>query len=312
MTLYILLGIAVGVVLGYLIGLIILKKNKAVWEERLSTSKDRLEQLKRESAQSLSMERAKLDEAEQKVAQTLEDLNRARQELEEQRKQVGQLQSNQQDVESARVKAVELAEAHKMARQQAEGRCKQAEAQASQVQQQLKTMQATVQSLEAEKANLSQSAERHGREVARLRAELAAAQEGSASTPGLEESVEVFANTDGTLEGVLRVLMETEHQQAAVLADTNGIVVAAAGETSLKEGMAATSQLVGNIVKQLGGVVPFTELRSYHIQDDSSNVIAGRSFICAGEFIGLATYGPRLPSNRVMDGAMANLSAILD
>jgi hypothetical protein len=59
-------------------------------------------------------------------------------------------------------------------------------------------------------------------------------------------------------------------------------------------------------------MVPFAKLRSYHLEDDKTNVISGRAFLCAGETVGLATYGPRVPSRRLLDGAMANLSSILE
>jgi hypothetical protein len=58
-------------------------------------------------------------------------------------------------------------------------------------------------------------------------------------------------------------------------------------------------------------MVPFSQLRSFVLQDNMSNVLAGRTFECAGETVGLATYGPRLPEERVVKGAMSNLGAIL-
>ena len=48
------------------------------------------------------------------------------------------------------------------------------------------------------------------------------------------------------------------------------------------------------------------------LQDNDTNVISGRFFDCAGEQVGLATYGPRIPNERILDGAMANLSSILE
>ena len=64
--------------------------------------------------------------------------------------------------------------------------------------------------------------------------------------------------------------------------------------------------------KRLNDMVPFAGVRAFYLQDTASNVIAGRAFLCAGETIGLATYGPRIPSDRILDGAMANLSAALE
>jgi hypothetical protein len=138
---------------------------------------------------------------------------------------------------------------------------------------------------------------------------VAAAKQASSN---LEETMEAFDASDGSLDGVLKTLMDAEGQKAAVLADANGIIVAGVGDPSLREGMAATSQLVGSLCTQLVDMVPFSSVRSYYLQDTQSNVIAGRAFNCSGETIGLATYGPRIPSDRLLDGAMANLSAILD
>jgi hypothetical protein len=58
--------------------------------------------------------------------------------------------------------------------------------------------------------------------------------------------------------------------------------------------------------------VPFSSIRAYALQDTQTNVIAGRAFMCQGETVGLVTYGPRTPGDRVLDGAMASLSAALE
>jgi len=41
-------------------------------------------------------------------------------------------------------------------------------------------------------------------------------------------------------------------------------------------------------------------------------VLSGRTFNCAGERISLATYGPHIPADRLLDGAMAHLNAALE
>ena len=178
----------------------------------------------------------------------------------------------------------------------------------AQAQQQIKEMNAQLEQLATDKASLAEANQRQNKELHRLRGEVAS---GRSSTSGLEESVEVFAGSDGSLEGILRILLETEGQSTAVVADTNGIIVAAAGEDDLKEGIAATTQVVRAATSQLTGMVPFNALQSYVLRDADFNVISGRFFHCAGENVGLATYGPRSPNDRVLDGAMANLSSIL-
>jgi len=305
-----------GLVAGLVIGLVMAKSKAAAWEEQLSSTRDKLEQLKAQSTRSLEAERAKLKDASQKLATAVEESKSLKKKADKQAKeneavkgQAQQIQASLQKVDTARGKAEEMAEAHRQARQQAEGRCKQAEGLTAEVKQEAQQLRTHLDAATSEKTALQQTVDRQAKEVQRLRADLSAA---GAAGSGLDQSMEAFAETDGSLEGVLNVLLENEGQAAVVLADTNGIVVSAVGEHGLKEGLAASAQLVDSIIKQFEGMVPFGALRSYYIQDDEANVIAGRAFKCAGETVGLVTYGPRVPDQRILDGARANLSAILE
>jgi hypothetical protein len=310
----IIIGLVGGVVVGLVIGMVMAKNKAAVWEERLSATRDKLEKIKSESTRNLEASKSKLKSTEEKLAAAKEEATKFKgdaatssQAAEAHKGQAEQAQASLQQLEAERTKVTEMAEAQKQARQQAEGRCKQAEALTSQVQQQVKQLETQLQTVNTDMESIQQTVDRRTKEVQRLRAEVS-----SGGGAGLDESMEAFAETDGTLEGVLKVLLDNEGQQAAVLADTNGIVISGLGQTDLKDGMAATAQLIGSIIKQLDGMVPFGILRSYYIQDDQTNVIAGRAFICAGETVSLVTYGPRIPSERVLDGARANLGAILE
>lgn len=299
-----------GLGIGYGLGFILSKQKANQLEEQLGSSKDKLDSLKREASRAIEAERTKVKEAAQKIeeaAKYRQAFEQHKQQFEAQRAQFEQIQASLQEVEAARAKAVELAEAHKQTRLQAEGRMKQAEMLAGQSRQEVHQMEAQIQQLITEKNNFKEQAERQGKEINRLRA-----QSPGTAAEGAAPSIEAFGDSGGSLEGVLQVLLEQEGQSAAVLADANGIVVSAVGDNSLKDGIAATSRLVDSLVKQLDGMVPFTTLRSYCFQDEASNVLTGRAFACAGETIGLATYGPREPAERLMDGAMVNLSAILD
>ncbi len=304
---------AVGAVAGFLVGFIVArsmaKKQEAAWKASLDETRQKLETAKRDSAAALEKEKARATEAEGKAKEKGDKLTAAEKSLEQLKGQVKQLQAAQQDLEASRGKAASAAEAHAAARQQAEGRVKQAEALAAQTQQALTAAQGQLQKTQSELAGAQDAADRRAKEVQKLRAEVAAAKQGGSS---LDESVKAFANADGSLDTILKTLMDSEGQKAAVLADANGIIVAAVGETALKEGMAATSQLIGSIATQLVDMVPFSSVRSYYLQDTQQNVLAGRAFNCQGETIGLATYGSRIPSDRVLDGAMASLSAALE
>jgi myosin heavy subunit len=295
-----------GLGIGYGLGFIMAKQRASQLEQQLESSRDKLSSLKQEATRAIEAERAKIKGAAQQIEEAgkyRQAYEQYKQQFEAQRTQLEQIHASLQEVEAARAKAVELAEAHKQTRLQAEGRMKQAEMLAGQSRQEVHQLEAQVQQLIAEKNRFREQAAQQGK---RLQTSAPAAAESAASP------IEAFGDSGGSLEGVLQVLLEQEGQSAAVLADANGIVVSAVGDNSLKDGIAATSRLVDSLVKQLDGMVPFTSLRSYCFQDEASNVLTGRAFACAGETVGLATYGPREPAGRIMDGAMANLSAILE
>jgi hypothetical protein len=302
-------GVVVGAVIGYLIGFLGQKKYIAHWQGRHAETEKRLEATKRDASAQLETERGRVADSEKKLVDAKAKISEQEKSIEQQRLQLKQAQTALQDVEAARLKAVTQVEAAGNARVQAEGRCKQAETMAAQGQRALAQAEGQLKGAVAEIESFKQAGERHAKELQRLRSELTAAKH---ATSNLEEAMDAFDGSDGSLDGVLTTLMELEGQKAAVLADANGIIVAGVGDPKLREGMAATSQLVGSLCTQLVDMVPFSSVRSYYLQDTQSNVIAGRAFMCSGETVGLATYGPRVPSDRHLDGAMANLSAILE
>jgi myosin heavy subunit len=307
----------IGLAIGFLVALS--QKNKAVaeYEKRLDEARQKLEAARKEAGEHMEKERSRAVDAERKAKETEEKVAQLQKAAEEQkrsfaelRSQLGQAQASLTETEAARAKAVAQAEANQNARTQAEGRTKQAETHSLQLQKKIEESSAQLQAVQSEVEAQKEAAERRAKEVQKLRAEVTSLKR--ASSAGLDESMEVFAGTEGSLEGTLKALMEAEGQKAAVLADANGIVVAAVGEKSVMEGMAATSQLVGSLCTQLVDMVPFSSVRAYLLQDTQANVIAGRAFVSGGETIGLATYGQRVPSDRVLDGAMANLKVALE
>lgn len=298
-----------GLFLGYIIGLVQLKQNKGTWEQQLAGARDKLAALKKDAQGKIQQAQQQVTEAEQKAASANEKVAQMSKALQQAQDEGQQATAAAQECEAARAQVLELADAHKKARQQAEGRCKQAETLAAQNQQAAQQLQHELESARAEATRLAETGQRQSQELSRLRAQLAGAQPESEAGLG---SMELFADAGSSLEGVLTTLMEHEGQRTAVLADANGIVVAAVGEADLKEGMAATTQLVGSLTKQLEGMVPFSELRAFHLADTGSNVLCGRAFPCAGERVGLATYGPRLPAARVLDAAQSSVAAILE
>lgn len=306
---YAAVGALVGAIIGYFLGSGPSKSEKERLEEELSQARDELGAVKRQSLGAVDKEKARAGETLEKLAALQEQAGQLRQELDAARNETEQVRARTAEVEKAHTKALEAAEAHKMARQQAEGRHRQAEQVANDARSQIKDMGAQLEKAQATARKLTETNDRQNKELQRLRADASSAR---SSSSGLDESVEAFSSGDGSLEGVLTVLLEREGQSSAVVADSNGIIVAATGEEDLKESMAASAQVIRTAVRQLDGVVPFTTLRAFMLQDSGANVISGRFFNCAGEDVGLATYGPRIPSERVLDGAMANVSSILE
>ena len=126
-----------------------------------------------------------------------------------------------------------------------------------------------------------------------------------------DDMKDAFVSAGQSLEAVLKLLVDRESQSVAVLADGTGLVVAGAGDRAMRDGVAATSNLIANATKQLEGVVPFGALRAFLLQDRDKNVIAGKTFDFAGEVMGLATFGPKLPSVQALEIAAEELARIL-
>lgn len=300
-----------GAVIGYIICFILQKKQVTASANELAETRKKLEELQKKSANRLDSEKSKLATTEKKLTEATDRINALESQKEQQKSQLKQLQASIQETEAARVKAAANAETQATARQQLETRFKQAEAIAAQSQETAAQLEAHLQSAKAEIASLKENLESRNKQMRATLDELNALRQ-TANEPSLStETIELFAQANGSLEGILKILMESEGQNAAVLADNNGIVIAAAGDKNLKDGIAATSQLVGSIAAQLVGMVPFVNVRSYILRDEKANVIAGRAFFCAGQTIGLTTWGARAPSERLLDSAMANLSAAL-
>lgn len=300
----VLMGLAAGGAGGAAIAIALGKKAKAALEDELKGSlRQSSEQLKQAQAahldatKELALQRQRLQALEKSLGQNSSELDRMR--------------DSATAAERARDQALEQANARQAARVQAEGRLKQAEKLASESVQRLEATDERLKQLLDEREAMAAAENKRNDEIRRLRAELSAAHEATGGA-GLDSSVEVFADNDGSLQRVLQTLLDHEGLRAAVLADTNGIVIASAGEAVLREGIAATAQLMSTIGGRFEGMVPFGDIRAFALRDAESVAIAGRTFTAAGETVALATYGSRIPNERVLDGAMASLNAALE
>lgn len=300
----VLVGLAAGSAIGAAIVIAQSRKvTKAIEAELQRVRQQSSEQLKQAQAAHLdatkdaAVQRQRLQALEKSLGQNTSELDRMR--------------DSATAAERARDQALEQANARQAARVQAEGRLKQAEKLASESVQRLEAADDRLKRLLEEREAMAAAENKRNDEIRRLRAELSAAHD-AAGGAGLESSVEVFADTDGSLQRVLQTLLDHEGLRAAVLSDTNGIVIASAGESVLREGIAATAQMMSTIGGRFEGMVPFGEIRAFAVRDAEAVTIAGRTFQAAGETVALATYGNRAPNERVLDGALASLNAALE
>lgn len=282
-----------GAVLGVIVGSIMFGKGKELEETskqlaqvRRDTSEqlDKLKASESELRKDLESTKAKASKADAATAKAEEATTKVRGEAD-------QLKTKLREAETARDQSSQQVQSLQAAHQQAEGRAQQAEKLAGDA-------SARLGQLEADLAATQKSL---------VQAQAAA----GTSASGLDESIELFADAGGSLDQILEVLLMNEDQSAAVLSDSNGIVVAAAGDKDLRDGIAAAAQLMTRIGNQFEGMVPFGLIRGFELRDTENKVIAGRATSLSGEVIAVTTYGKRPPASRVLDGAMASLSAEL-
>ncbi len=297
----------IGIAIGYLIGLLNLKKKALLWEERLTEARKKLEDFKRKAASQAENEGARLIAAQDKLSATQKSAADYKKIVSQKENQIKKLQGALEKSEAERGKASEQVKANSEARQQAEARQNKADALATSQRKELEQKDAQLQQLTSEFAETKEKSEKAHAEAQRLRADIAA-KERDESDP----DIDYFADTNNSLDGILERLMELESMKAVVLSDSNGIAITATGEKTLTEGMAATAHLVGSMCTQLVDLIQFSSVRAFYLQDTQSNVIAGRAFVHQGEPLGLTTCGPRIPSDRLLDKAMTILNRALE
>ncbi|MFH1131867.1 MAG: hypothetical protein V1754_11070 [Pseudomonadota bacterium] len=303
----ILIGLAIG--LSMVAGAAIYVHRKTVyWENKLEQMHNQAKLLRQKTDQSAATTQSQIGATGKELASAINQINTLQESLEQHKLQLASLR----ETERGRLRAVAQASAHLSARQQAEGKAKQAEEMASKAQAQIDSLRAALSQTQEAHAKLESEIQKRVGEAKRLRANVNALQDGIKPISTLEDSVGLFAEASGSLGEILKILVEREGQDAAVLADTNGIVISAVGEVDLKDGMAAASQLVMNLGSRLQGMVTFGTIKSFTLQDVELRVLAGGTFDAAGEQVVLATFGSQAPAARTIDGAIASLSAVLE
>ena len=285
--------------IGYYIGYLVQRKRVDELDEAVSEAKDELDFARRQADNKLAEERDKAGQAETKLQSQAAEWQKARSKL---MTDLQDLRSKMQTAEDVWVGSSEEITAREKSLQSAENKLDDAHTELSSAQQAVTALQQQLQQSEDE--------------IAALTAELQAAPAAPAAAASAELDpaavAQLFSDTGDSLNDILGVVADNDQQQVVVLSDANGIVVAASGDKEIKDGMAATTQLVDGLTRQLDGMVPFSKLEYFCLRDSDAKIIAGRTFECAGETLGLATYGDRRPAEPVLEEAMSKVKGVLD
>lgn len=297
-----------GTALGLIIMAIVLRKRATSWHQQLDEAWHEIEQLKKGKNTKITGLHTSLENSQKELQIANKQINALQKSLEQQKSQSALLQ----ETERARVQAVAQAGSHLSARQQAEGRAKQAEELASRVQVQNEQLKNQIAQATQKQQVFEQQIQQQNAEIKRLRTDIISLKEDSKSEASLEESVGIFSTAFGSLDEILKTLIEKENQHAAVLADANGIVVSAVANADMKDGIAASTQVVTRVATQLEGLIPFGAIKFFTLQDEETCVICGGTFACDGQTLTLATYGNRIPARRTIEAAITSLLATLE
>ncbi|MBT8494373.1 MAG: hypothetical protein KJO07_15060 [Deltaproteobacteria bacterium] len=271
------IGVAAGGVLGAVVGASMSKGKAAELENKLGK---------------LEKER---DKVKKQLKSGEDELDKAKQRAEELAGALDDSKKNLKDLESAKKKHLEDAK-------RLETKAKDLEKHAKAAEKHAKALEGKAKEAEKEAHDAAEDAKEKAALAVKLQEDLKKAG-GSSSAD--------YKGVENDLNGILKVLCEHEKQEAAVVSDANGIVVAAYGDGGVKEGMAAAANRITKIGDQLKGMVDFKQVSTFRISDSSNNVIAGRTFDAAGEMLALATVGAQTPSDGSLDNAMKHLHSML-
>ncbi len=290
----ILVGAALGAVVGVIIGVVVLGKGKALEE-----ANERLEKIRHDTTEQLGKLKANQGELRKDLETTRAKANKSAATATQTTQELAAMKAKLQGSETARAAAAKEAQSITAARDQAEGRAAQAEKLAS-------DHAARSAQIEAELTQMRTQISEDRKLLAKQEAELTAARAG-----GSTDVAALFAPAKGAFDKILDVLLKSQRQTAAVLADTNGIVIAATGDKNLRDGIAAVAQMLTRFGTKFEGMIPFNVVQGFDLRDGESHVIAGRASTLSGEVVALATYGPQSPNADVLDAAMKNLTDAL-
>jgi hypothetical protein len=98
------------------------------------------------------------------------------------------------------------------------------------------------------------------------------------------------------MEASLHSLVQPDKARSAVLADTQGFLIASAGEPMPQEGMAAFAAIASEMVSRTRVLLPLADVQAVRVSDANRMVLSCRLFETGGQGLGVATLGPGEPS----------------
>jgi hypothetical protein len=113
------------------------------------------------------------------------------------------------------------------------------------------------------------------------------------------------------METSLHALLGAGGPRTAVLADSQGFLIAGAGESVAQEGLAAFAAVAGEMVSRARMLLPLAEVHAVRVTDANSIVLTCHLFNSEEQGLGIATLGPGEPSLENTQHAVVELAAII-
>jgi hypothetical protein len=125
-------------------------------------------------------------------------------------------------------------------------------------------------------------------------------------------SGELFVQTPvSNMETSLDSLLGEGGPRTAVLADSQGFLIAGAGESFAQEGLAAFAAVAGEMVARTRMLLPLAEVHAVRVTDANRIVLTCHLFNSDAQGLGIATLGPGEPSAENTQQAIVALAAII-
>jgi hypothetical protein len=92
------------------------------------------------------------------------------------------------------------------------------------------------------------------------------------------------------------------------LADTQGFLIASAGEPMPQEGLAAFAAIASDMVARTRVLLPLADVDAIRLSDTNRVILSCRLFETGGQGLGVATLGPGEPSAQDADRVVNELA----